>query len=69
MSSLSDAADRRQVKLQARREGKAVYYRNRAQSYWADAAAARFRGNDRAADRLERAAEQDEATEARLLGY
>jgi hypothetical protein len=69
MSNLSDAADRRQVQLQARRDGKAVYYRERAARYRGDAAAARYRGNERASAKLDRAADADEATAARLLGY
>ena len=68
MSNLQSAADRRRVKLQARRDGKAVYYRNRAASYWADAAAARYRGADKAAEKLARKARADEDTASRLTG-
>lgn len=61
-------AERRQLQLQARREGKAVYYRNRAASYRADASRARGQGAGIAARRLDGKANADEATAARLLG-
>ena len=59
--------ERRAIKFQARREGKAVYYRNRAQQYRAQAVACRYRDAFKAADKLDRAAEADEAKERQLL--
>jgi hypothetical protein len=56
----------RRLALQARCEGKAVQYRNRAQLLWNDAAAARYRGAEAAALRLESKARSAEATAARL---
>lgn len=61
-----DFAERRQLARQARDEGKAVYHRNRASAYRNDAAAFRYRGNEKAAAKLDRRAEQDEATASRL---
>ena len=60
------STERRQIARTARDEGKAVYYRNRGAEYRRDAAAARYRGNEKAADRLDRLAQQDEATSSRL---
>lgn len=61
-----NATDRREIKLQARREGKAVYYRERARRFRADAAAARARGAEAAADKLDDKAQSDEDTASRL---
>jgi hypothetical protein len=61
-----NSTERREVARKARAEGKAVYYRNRAQSYRRDASAARYRGNEKAAVRLDGLARQDEATASKL---
>ncbi len=56
------------VARQARDDGKAIYYRERAIKYRQDAEDARTRGNERAARRLNRLAAQDEDYSDRLCG-
>ncbi len=61
-------AERRQIQLQARRDGKAVYYRNRAAAYRSDASLARGRGAEAAATKLDNKAAADEGYADRLTG-
>ena len=63
-----NATEQRTLRRQARAEGKAVYYRNRANDYHAQATACRYRGADAAAAQLDRKAQADEATASRLQG-